>query len=234
MIPTILAQDAIRVNASHIPVGTQAAGYTTGLGDIPWDDATFAAHNMPYPAVRIDQDPAASDATADILDVEALAATIQDIPGWLTRARANYINHVRPEQRWPGIYCGMNNLDSAVAICQGANLINVPFWTAQPGNTVSFAIQRVASATGNYPCIGCQYAWGNFVDFNAFSLPWIQTMSGDPVTTPTTTYCQNCKSIIYGPRVAESACPSVPVVTVDRGVVTLTFGPHVAFTVPAS
>jgi hypothetical protein len=168
-VPYILAQDATRVNAIHIPAGTQSAGYTTGLGPVPWDAPTFAAHNKPYEAIRICQDPGATDATADILDVEQFAATVADIPGWLNRARASFAKHVRPAQRWPGIYCSMNTLDSAVAICTSNKLTNVPFWTAQPGNTQAFAINRVQTATGPYPCIGCQHATNNFVDFDVFT-----------------------------------------------------------------
>jgi hypothetical protein len=211
-IPHILAQDAERVNAIHIPPGMQAAGYTTGFGNVPWDAPTFAAHNIPFPAIHIDQDPSASDSTADILDVESLAATVADIPGWLTRARANYANHVRPAQRWPGIYCSMNTLNTAIAICTSNKFTNVPFWTAEPGNTQAFAINRVATAVGPFPCIGCQYDGNTFVDFDVFSLDWVQKVSG-PVPTVTTgtqnnwLWCHKCQGLFYGPHESISICP---------------------------
>jgi hypothetical protein len=47
------------------------------------DGRRFAAHPG---AVRIDQDPAASDPTADVLDIEAGAATPASAPGWVRRA----------------------------------------------------------------------------------------------------------------------------------------------------
>lgn len=211
-IPYILAQDAERVNASHIPAGMQAAGYSTGSGNVPWDAATFAAHSKPYPAIHIDQDPKASDATADILDVESLAATVQDIPNWLSRARTNFKSHVRSEQRWPGIYCSMNTLQPAINICISNALTNVPFWTAEPGNTQSYAINRVATAIGPYPCIGCQYAGTTFVDLDVFSLPWVATMAGTaaPIVSGTQVnwrWCDKCQSLFYGPHQSVSVCP---------------------------
>lgn len=223
-IPYIAAQDATATNAVHIPAGTQAAGYTTGVGDVPWSEATFAAHNTPYPAIRIDQDPLATDATADILDVESLAATISDIPGWLNRARANYHKHVRPAQRWPGIYCSMNNLDPAIAICTSNKLTNVPFWTAQPGNTKAFAINRVQTATGPYPCIGCQYATDGTVDFDIFSQDWVSTMAG---TAPVTTDVWHGVAVVMrdGTVAGEGKYWVVPITSTDEGVTFTPTGP---------
>lgn len=71
----MLAQDATHINQSHIPAGTQAAGYDTGTGGIAWSAADFAAHDKPFPAVHIDQDASASHYTSDILDVEPSAAS---------------------------------------------------------------------------------------------------------------------------------------------------------------
>jgi hypothetical protein len=223
-IPYLLAQDAIKTNANHIPVGTQAAGYSTGIGDVPWDEPTFAAHHLPYPAIRIDQDPKASDATADILDVESFAATIDDIPGWLTRARANYTLHVRPEQRWPGIYCAMNNLDAAVAICQSNRLANVPFWTAEPGNTVAYAIQRVITATGPYPCTGCQYGSDMFVDYDVFNENWVKTMAG-PAPEASTLWHGVAIVTRDGTVTGEGKYWVVPIESKDEGLTYLPTGP---------
>lgn len=177
-VPYVLAQDAIRVNAFDIPVTVLAAGYTTGSGAIPWGIAQWAAHLLPYPAVRIDQDPSASDKTADVLDVESGAATISDIVPWVRAARANFSNNVRPGQRWPAVYLSMGNLDAAIAALQAAGITGVGFWTAQPGMGLSAAVTRVQTATGSYPCIGVQYAWGNVVDYDVFSESWVTTVSG--------------------------------------------------------
>jgi hypothetical protein len=223
-IPYIAAQDATRVNAVHIPAGILAIGYTTGSGNVPWDSATFAAHNTPYPAIHIDQDPSASDATADILDVESFAATVADIPGWLTRARANYAKHVRPQQRWPGIYCSMDTLPGAIAICQSHKLTNVPFFTAQPGNTEAFAIQRVQTATGPYPCIGCQYATDSFVDYDILSQDWVRTMAG---TAPVVTDVWHGVAIVMrdGTAAGEGKYWVVPITSTDEGVTYTPTGP---------
>jgi hypothetical protein len=179
-INVIEAQDATTTNASAIPSGVLACGYDTG-GGIAWTPAQFAAHNTPYPAIHIDQDPSASDATADILDVESGAATVAEIPGWIIRARAKYAAKVRPSQRWPGIYLSMGNLSAAVSALQGAGIVNVPFWTAQPGIGLAAATQRVVTATGPYPCIGVQYQYNTLTDLNVFNEEWVKTMTGNAV-----------------------------------------------------
>ncbi len=106
MTATVPVYDAVRVNIAQLPPG-YAAGYSTGTGIVPWTAADWAAHPG---AVRIDQDPAASDPTADILDVEAGAATFADCPGWYKRALADYRSAARPGQRAPAIYASLSNL----------------------------------------------------------------------------------------------------------------------------
>ena len=84
MVTPVLVFDATHDNIGALPAGAQVAGYTTGTGThIRWTAADFAAHPG---AVRIDQDPAASDPTADVLDIEAGAATPASAPGWVRRA----------------------------------------------------------------------------------------------------------------------------------------------------
>jgi hypothetical protein len=206
-IPYIPAQDATRINAAHIPAGTQAMGYSTGSGDVPWATATFAAHAKPYPAVHIDQDAAATDATADVLDVESLAATVADIPGWIRRARANYAKRVRPSQRWPAVYCSMGTLPSAIAILTSNSLVNVPFITTEPGNTEAYAIQRVTTATGPYPCVGCQYQYGTYVDYDILSLDWMINVAGEAGTQVNWKWCNKCQGMFYAPNESKSVCP---------------------------
>lgn len=214
-IATILAQDA--VNAGNIPGNVLAAGYDTGSG-VAWSAANYAAHSLPYPAIHIDQDPNASDPKADVLDVEAMAATLDEIVGWIARARASYNNNDRPGQRWPAIYLSMGNLDTAIADLQKAGVTNVPFWTAQPSLGLQAAITRVSTATGPYPCVGVQYEFGNSVDYDVFSLPWVTTVSGlvkpPPPPTPVTLsqsgwkWCNKCQGLFFGPNMAHSVCPA--------------------------
>jgi hypothetical protein len=208
----VYAQDATSPNESHIPASVLAAGYDTGSSGIAWTPAQFAARKLPYPAIHIDQDPNASDPTADILDVEARAATPQETVGWLQRARADYLADRRPGQRWPGIYCSMNTIDPVVGYLTAAKLTDVPFWTAQPGLGVTAAIARVLSATGPYPCVGVQYEFGTAVDYNVFSLNWVTQVSGVKVPTTGTQvgwrWCHKCQGLFYGPNVKKSVCPA--------------------------
>ncbi len=180
-IPVTDAQDAIHVNQASIPVTVLACGYDTGSPDIRWTGADYAAHARPYPAVHIDQDAGAAVPTSDVLDVESMAATIAEVPGWVRRARAAYAAGARPGQRWPAIYLSMGNLDAAVAALAAAGLVNVGFWTAQPGLGHAAAVTRVQSAAGHYPCIGVQYSFGTVTDFSVFSLDWVTSVLA-PVT----------------------------------------------------
>lgn len=176
-VQVVEAEDATSRNEAFVPSNLLAAGYDTGSPDILWSQMQYASRTLPYPAIHIDQDPRASDPTADILDVEAFAATIDEIVGWIGRARADFLSGARPGQRWPGIYLSMNNLTPAVDALMAAGIINVPFWTAQPGIGLAAATQRVATATGNYPCIGVQYEWDTVVDKDVFSLDWVTKVS---------------------------------------------------------
>lgn len=211
LIATIQAQDATHLNQAAIPQGVLAAGYDTGSPDILWTGSDYANHVKPFPAIHIDQDPGASDFTADILDIEAGAAQIgpEEI-NWIQKSRESYLAGTRPGQRWPGIYCAMNTLGGAVTDLQNAGISNVGFWTAQPGNTLAFAQGRVATAVGPYPCIGCQYQWLSTVDLDVFSLPWVMTVSGTSLAQlqPHWNWCHKCQGQFYGPNMAKSVCPA--------------------------
>lgn len=93
MVTSVVVYDATHANIGQLPKGVQVAGYTTGSAGIQWTAQDWAAHPG---AVRIDQDPAASDPTADILDIEAGAATPASAPDWVKRARASYESQARP------------------------------------------------------------------------------------------------------------------------------------------
>src|SRR5271156_1320492 len=96
----ILVHDATTEGFASLPAG-MVAGYSTGPG-IEWTAAQFKARPG---AVRIDQDPKASDPTADVLDVESRAATFADCPVWVKAARNNIESRKRLGQRsMPAIY----------------------------------------------------------------------------------------------------------------------------------
>lgn len=225
-ISIIVAQDATGNNESSIPANILACGYDTGSEGIAWTTEQFAARTKPYPAIHIDQDQNAANPTSDILDVEAGAATINQIVGWLNRARANYNAHVRPGQRWPGIYCDLSTLTPAVDALITAKMTDVPFWIAED-ETLSAAIAQLEAATGPYPRIGVQYAGGTTVDYNVFNLSWVTTISGEkPVANSSFNYeldyttatdkgtqsnwawCDKCQGLFYGPNEKVSVCPA--------------------------
>jgi hypothetical protein len=82
MVTSVFVCDATHANIGQLPKGIQVAGYTTGTADIQWTAQDWAAHPD---AARIDQDPAASGPTADILDIEAGAANPASAPDWVKR-----------------------------------------------------------------------------------------------------------------------------------------------------
>jgi len=180
-IATVTVCDAIRVNAGHLPPG-RAAGYTTGSGDVPWGASDWAAHPG---AVRIDQDPAASDKTADVLDVENGAATIADCPAWCEAAEANWAAARRPGQRKPAIYCSESNVTSVVNMLGAAGIKSGPaLWVANWSRTQAEAQAIVEAGSGPFPVIGVQYGNRGTYDVSVFSAAWLAAVSGDPAPAP--------------------------------------------------
>src|SRR5260370_16008426 len=105
--------DATHENIGHLPHG-QAAGYVTGSPSIKWTPADWAAHPG---AVRIAQSPllTADEAPyADVLDVEAFAATAAYCAPWARNAQAAFSNAARPAQRHPAIYASASIIPAVV------------------------------------------------------------------------------------------------------------------------
>jgi hypothetical protein len=183
-IPVIDMYDTATKGVPFLPVAAQVAGYTTGSG-IAWTAAQFAARNKPYPAVRIDQDAGASDPTADILDVENGAATVAEVGHWITLARASFINRTRPGQRWPGIYCGLANLDPVIANLKANGIITgVPFGIPDLTNRAD-AVAKVSSATGPFPRVWQQHLFSSNYDSGIVSVPWLTKVSGPVIPNVT-------------------------------------------------
>ena len=180
-IATVTVCDAIRANISHLPKGA-AAGYSTGSGVVPWGAADWKAHPG---AVRICQDPPASDTTADVLDVEFQAATIARCAPWAEAAAANVAAGKRPGQRHPAIYMSLSAVTPVVnALIAGGIREGVSLWVANWSLTVAEATALVAHAGGPFPIIGVQYRNAGTYDVSVFSKPWLDAVSGDPVTHP--------------------------------------------------
>jgi peptidoglycan hydrolase-like protein with peptidoglycan-binding domain len=169
-----LAYDCCSVNLGFAPAA-QRAGYATGSEGIQWTAVQFA--NNPG-VVVIDQDPSATDHTADVLDVESGAATIADIPGWVRDALAAYEAGARPGQRKPAIYVSQANLTAAANILV-ANKLVAYLWLADPDLTIAEAEAKLApNQTGTMPMIGVQYAWGTRYDTDVFESSWLALQSG--------------------------------------------------------
>jgi hypothetical protein len=179
MTETVTVCDATHDNISHLPPG-QAAGYSTGIGPhIRWTAADWAAHPG---AVRIDQDPAASDPTADVLDVESGAAPLGRCAPWAEAAAASYARGTRPGQRHPAIYMSMSMVTPVVnALIAGGITEGVSLWIANWDLTEAQARQRVAQfAGGPWPVIGVQYRNAGLYDVSVFSSAWLADVSADP------------------------------------------------------
>lgn len=170
----VTVNDAIHANISHLPHG-QAAGYTTGSSDIRWTDADGKAH----PGwVRIDQDNAASDPMADVLDIERGAATAADAPGWVKRARADFNSAKHPGQRKPAIYCSRSSVPDVVNhLVAGGVTSGVGLWIADWNNDMAQAANEVNKASGPFPVIGRQYRNAGLFDVSVFSAKWLQEVS---------------------------------------------------------
>jgi hypothetical protein len=178
-IATVTVADATRANIAHLPHGL-AAGYTTGSGVVPWGAADWKAHPG---AVRICQDPGASDTTADVLDVEAGAATIARCAPWAEAAAASVAAGTRPGQRHPAIYMSLSAVTPVVnALIAGGITEGVSLWVANWNLTAAEAAVLVQHAGGPFPVIGVQYRNAGTYDVSVFSKPWLDAVSGDPVT----------------------------------------------------
>jgi hypothetical protein len=173
--------DAIGADAGSLPPG-QAAGYATGTGPVPWTAADWAAHPG---AVRIDQDPAARDPAADVLDVESGAASFADCPRWAEAAAAGYAAGTRPGQRSPAVYAALSNLTAVVnALLAGGITEGVSLWVADWNLVQPAARALVVNAGGPFPVIACQYGNRGSYDVSEVSTAWLAQVSGDPPAQP--------------------------------------------------
>lgn len=172
----VAGHDATHDNIGHLPPG-QAAGYTTGTSGIRWTSADWKAHPG---AVRIDQDFAASDPSADVLDVERGAATYADCPVWAKKAKADFANAVRPGQRRPAIYFSASAVHDVVnALVNGGVKDGVGLFIASWGIGEQAAMADIANASGPFPIVAVQYMNGPFFDYDVFDSAWLDDVSGN-------------------------------------------------------
>jgi hypothetical protein len=180
-IATVTVCDAIRANIGHLPHGL-AAGYTTGTGVVPWGAAEWKAHPG---AVRICQDPGATDETADVLDVESHAAGVATVARWAEAAAANVAEGKRPGQRHPAVYMSLSAVTPVVnALVHGGISEGVSLWIANWNLTEAEAAALVAHAGGPFPIIGVQYGNRGTYDVSVFSKEWLSAIAGSQSAGP--------------------------------------------------
>jgi hypothetical protein len=169
-----IVHDAIAANISALPAGP-AAGYTTGSSDIVWTAEDWKNHPG---AVRIDQDPNASDPTADVLDVENGAATPADAPKWISAARKDITAQTRPGQRTlPLIYQSQDNVTTVVnALISSGIQHNVGLFVADFSLTQTEAEALVTSAGGPFPIKAVQFESGPTFDTSVFNSDWLASV----------------------------------------------------------
>jgi hypothetical protein len=198
MTGTVTVYDATHDNVSQLPPG-QAAGYSTGTGThIRWDGADWAAHPG---AVRIDQDPSASDPSADILDVETGAATVNAVCGWVKSAIRSYALASRPGQRKPAIYMSRSNVTGVCNALVAGGVTSAGLWIADWGRTADQAAAEVAAASGPFPVIGVQYRNAGAYDVSVFSQAWLGDVSaaaGMQLTAPPGTWKSGTEVVTFG------------------------------------
>ena len=181
-ITVIDGADATTVNVSKLPPGLGiVAAYATGPG-IAWTAEQLAA----YPGcLIIDQDPAASDPMADVLDVENGAATPADAPAWAAAAWADYRAAARPGQRPPAIYASQANLTEVCNALAAAGNTGTGLWIANWTEGRAAAVAQVQAPSGPYPVIGVQWADAGDYDLDVFSAQWVNARAvRAPVAVP--------------------------------------------------
>jgi hypothetical protein len=184
---TVLAFDITGDSVGALPRGSQAAGYMTGSGGVPWTNADWAE----FPnAVRIDQTPVLTqiDETADVLDIETGAATNAECAQWFKAALANYKSGARPGQRLPAIYTSLSNVTPLVNTLIADGVQAGPFlWVAHWGIGQASADAVLAASGGPFPVVGVQFAdgaeMGTSYDWDVFLDSWLASANG-PVPPP--------------------------------------------------
>ena len=174
----VTVYDCTHANLAAAPKGAQLAGYSTGSGGIAWTAADWAAHPG---AVRIDQDPAASDHTADVLDVERGAAVLSDVAPWARAAHDSRSQGVRPGQRWPAIYASQANITPIANELKAAGIMSGVFlWMADWNLSQQQAGADLLGAGGPWPVVGVQFHDAGAYDVSLFSAAWLGNVAGAP------------------------------------------------------
>ena len=168
-------------NLDAAPAG-QGATYTTGSDGIAATAEQLAARPG---IVRICQDAGATDDTADVLDIETGAATIEDAPGWIRRASESFRTGKRPGQREPALYMSAANVAKNLAALKAAKVaFPVWLWVARWGVTRAFAANEVEHTSGPLPECGFQYHSHPDFDEDVWAPGWLANVSKAPDPKP--------------------------------------------------
>lgn len=177
-----LGYDVTHINLPKVPKGAQLAGYITGTPDVIWSNSDKAAHPD---AVLIDQSPMLStfDETADVLDFENGAATLDDVPKWAKAALVNFATARRPGQRSPLVYASLFNLTPVAnkLVAAGLDKGQVGFWVAAWGGGEPNAALAVMSGSGPFPIRAFQYLNLGAYDADVFDTAWLENRSAKNV-----------------------------------------------------
>ena len=176
--------DATGSNFTSLPEGLGiVAGYVTGSEGVAWSAEQWAAHPA---AIRIDQSPVntALDETADVLDYERGAATLDDIAPWSLAARAAWARAARPGQRHPAVYASESNLTPVCDALAAARVTGVGLFVADWTGSRDDAVAMLEASSGPYPVIGVQYEDAGPFDRDAFLASWVDARSAKASPRP--------------------------------------------------
>ena len=212
-LTTVYDCTGANIGSFEVPPGVLLAGYVTGSDEVPWTPAQFGR----FPgAIRIDQSPVntPADETADVIDMENKAATLNDLPGWVHAARTNYALGTRPGQREPTVYCQRSNVTPVVnVLIAGGITSGVNLWVAEQMKAKD-AASVLDQAGGPFPEVGIQYEFHTDHDVSLFSTAWLNHVSSKPAaphpgpgTQTGWRYCIKCTGLFYGPEQQQSMCP---------------------------
>lgn len=207
--------DCMGANVGNFPVpdGVLMAGYVTGSAGVPWSAAQLAAHPG---VVMIDQSPidTPADETADVIDMEARAATLDDLAAWVHAAWVNFQTGARPGQRTPTVYASRSNITPVVNTLLAVGITNgVNLWVAEE-MTPQQAESELENSGGPFPIVGIQYGFDTLYDVSLFSTAWLDRVSVKPLASkpgPGTQtgwrFCHKCQGLFWGPGASQSVCP---------------------------
>ena len=212
-LTTVYDCTGANIGAFKVPPGVLLAGYVTGSGEVPWTDAQFSRFTG---AIRIDQSPVntPADETADVIDMENQAATLDDLVPWVHAARTSIALGTRPGQREPTVYMSQSRETDVVnTLVAGGITSGVNLWRAAEMKAKD-AASVLDQAGGPFPIVGVQYEFDTNHDVSLFSTAWLERVSVKPPASkpgPGTQtgwrYCIKCKGLFFGPEQQISMCP---------------------------